>query len=315
MFKREIFEPMPSHPMAHASTLTELPNGELMCAFYAGTYETAPDQAIFIARSCKGKDGRWEWTSLRKLVDTLQRADGNPVLFTSPDGTVWLFFVTLQETGWSSSLLFAMKSLDGGKTWSEPQLLSTVRGTMPRTKPLVLRDGAWLLPLYDEVRWRPIFWRSEDNGQTWREFTVQTRHRLIQPAVVELSDGKLLAYCRSTSGRIFRTVSEDGGRHWSEPEPINLPNPNSAVDLARLPEGGLVLAFNDSVDKRTPLSIAYSPNENEQWTVIRDLEVGDGEFSYPCLLVASDGSIHCVYTYRRRTVRHAVFDSAWLRGG
>ncbi|MCX7642546.1 MAG: exo-alpha-sialidase [Armatimonadetes bacterium] len=314
MVKQDIFDPMPSHPMAHASTLTELPSGDLLCAFYAGSYETSPDQAIFIVRAQKRGNGKWTWSEPKKLIDTPQKADGNPVLFTSPDGVVWLFFVTLQGTGWTSSLLFAAKSLDEGKTWSEPQLLSAVQGTMPRTKPLVLQDGAWLLPLYDELRWRPIFWRSEDKGKTWREFAVQTRFRLIQPAVVELSDGKLLAYCRSSAGRIFRLVSEDGGQRWTQPEPINLPNPNSAIDLARLPDSGLVLAFNDSVDKRTPLSVAFSPDESEQWVFIRDLEVGEGEFSYPCLLVASDGSIHCVYTYRRKTIRHAVVDKEWLCG-
>lgn len=315
MVKQDIFEPMSSHPMAHASTLTELPNGDLLCAFYAGAHETSPDQAIFVVHAQKRPDGKWEWAAPKKLIDTPNKADGNPVLFTSPDGVVWLFFVTLQGTGWSSSLLFATKSSDGGKTWSEPQLLSAVQGTMPRTKPLVLSDGAWLLPLYDEVRWRPVFWRSEDGGQTWKEFVVQTHIRLIQPAVVELSEGKLLAYCRSAAGRIFRLVSEDGGKHWSSPEPINFPNPNSAVDLVRLTDGGLVLAFNDSVDKRTPLSVAYSPDESERWLFIRDLETGEGEFSYPCLLATSDGFVHCVYTYRRKTIRHAVLDKAWLRGG
>lgn len=314
MVKRDIFEPMSSHPMAHASTLTELPNGDLLCAFYAGTYETAPNQAIFLARAQKRGEGQWEWSEPRKLMDTPQKADGNPVLFTSPEGTVWLFFVTLQGAGWSSSLLFAMKSQDGGNTWSEPQLLSALKGTMPRTKPLVLRDGAWLLPLYDEVRWQPIFWRSEDNGQTWREFPVHTRFRLIQPAVIELSDGRFLAYCRSASGRIFRLTSEDGGQNWGLPEPTIFPNPNSAIDLLRLKSGGLVLVFNDSVDKRTPLSIAYSPSDDERWTIIRDLEVGDGEFSYPCLLETSDHQIYCVYTYRRQTIRHAVFSRSWICG-
>lgn len=315
MVKQDIFEPMSSHPMAHASTLTELPCGDLLCAFYAGAYETSPDQAIFIVRAQKCDGGKWAWTEPKKLIDTPNKADGNPVLFTSPDGIVWLFFVTLQGTGWTSSLLHATKSYNEGKTWGEPQLLSAVQGAMPRTKPLVLQDGAWLLPLYDELRWKPIFWRSEDEGKTWREFVVQTRVRLIQPAVVELSDGKLLAYCRSTIGRIFRIISKDGGKNWSPPEPISLPNPNSAVDLARLPDGGLVLVFNDSIDKRTPLSVAYSPDEGESWKFIRDLEVGEGEFSYPCLFVTSNGTVHCVYTYHRKNIRHAVFDKTWLRGG
>lgn len=315
LVKQDLFAPMPSHPMAHAATLTELVDGDLLCAFYAGTYETAPDQAIFLTRGVKRSEGYWEWATPKKLVDTPQKADGNPVLWTAPDGTVWLFFVTLQGQGWSSALLFAMHSRDGGETWESPQLLSAIQGTMPRTKPLALRDGAWLLPLYDERRWHPLFWRSEDGGKTWQEVAVPMRRfRCIQPAVVELSTGQLVAYCRSTAGVIVRLTSDNGGRHWSDPEPTVLPNPNSAVDLVRCPDGALVLAMNDHRSDRTPLSIAFSPDETERWTVIRDLEVGAGEFSYPCLLTTSDGFVHCVYTYRRQTIRHAVFDRNWLRG-
>lgn len=312
MIKCDIFEPMKSHPMAHASTLTELPNGDLLCAFYAGTYETARDQAIFVVHARKQVGVGWTWGKPQKLIDTPQKADGNPVLFTAPDGTVWLFFVTLQDTSWTSSLLFAVKSPDMGKTWAEPELLSNVCGIMPRTKLLVLRDGTWLLPLYDECRWQPIFWRSCDGGKNWEKFPIKAKIRLIQPAAVELSDGRILAYCRSSLGKIFRIVSENGGESWSPPEPTKLPNPNSAVDLVRLHNGELLLAFNNSHDKRTPLSIAHSPDESEKWTIIRNLESGEGEFSYPCLLVASDGNIHCVYTYLRQTIRHAVFDKAWV---
>jgi predicted neuraminidase len=167
LVKQDIFAPMESHPMAHAATLTVLPDGDLLCAFYAGAYETAPDQAIFLAHGHR-QGNEWMWTKPHKLVDTNGKADGNPVLFVAPDGAVWLFFVTLQGRGWATALLFAMRSTDGGMTWSEPQLLCALQGIMPRTKPLVLRDGAWLLPLYDERRWQPVFWRSEDGGRSWR---------------------------------------------------------------------------------------------------------------------------------------------------
>ncbi len=95
LIKQNIFDPMPTHPMAHAATLTELLNGDLLCAFYAGAYETAPDQAVFLTRAIKRGEGRWNWLPPRKLVDTPQKADGNPVLFTAPDGAVWLFFFIL----------------------------------------------------------------------------------------------------------------------------------------------------------------------------------------------------------------------------
>jgi predicted neuraminidase len=314
LVKRDIFAPMESHPMAHAATLTVLPDGDLLCAFYAGTYETAPDQAIFLAHGHR-QGNEWMWTKPHKLVDTNGKADGNPVLFVAPDEAVWLFFVTLQGRGWVTALLFAMRSTDGGMTWGEPQLLCALQGIMPRTKPLVLRDGAWLLPLYDERRWQPVFWRSEDGGRSWREVATVQRRGLIQPAVVELSDGRLLAYCRSTIRCIVRLTSDDGGVTWSTPEPTDLPNPNAAIDLARMSDGALVLAFNDNAERRTPLSIAFSPDESERWTVIRDLEVGDGEFSYPCLVADGNGLVHCVYTYRRQTIRHAVFDRHWLKGG
>jgi hypothetical protein len=112
LVKQDIFAPMESHPMAHAATLTVSPDGDLLCAFYAGAYETAPDQAIFLAHGHR-QGNEWMWTKPHKLVDTNGKADGNPVLFVAPDGAVWLFFVTLQGRGWATALLFAMRSVDG----------------------------------------------------------------------------------------------------------------------------------------------------------------------------------------------------------
>ncbi len=313
--KQDIFPEGSLAPCCHAATVTEVRPGLLLCAWYAGSYETATDQRIYLSRGDK-TGGRWSWSQPRTLFDSEGKADGNPVLFTDSTGRVWLFFVTLQDGGWRSAILKVTGSADGGETWEEPQILSAIAGVMSRTKPVILPSGQWLLPLYDERSYSPIFWVSEDGGRTWRERAqMRTRIRLIQPAVIVLSDGRLLSYFRSSSGWVYRSTSDDEGKRWSPPERTDLSNPDSALDLIRLPRGGLVLAFNPYQDSRTPLTVAYSPAEDEKWVVLRDLEVGDGEFSYPCLIADSAGNVHCVYTYRRRTIRHATFDATWLLGG
>ena len=46
----KIFEQIPNFPSCHASTIAELPNGDLLAAWYAGSREGAKDVAIFASR-------------------------------------------------------------------------------------------------------------------------------------------------------------------------------------------------------------------------------------------------------------------------
>ncbi|MCS7222973.1 MAG: exo-alpha-sialidase [Armatimonadetes bacterium] len=313
--KQDIFAAHQSHPSCHAATITMTASGNLLAAWYAGSYETASDQSVFIARGSASSDG-WTWSAPQRLPSEEGKPDGNPVLFTDPSGKIWLFYVTLYGRGWKSAILKVCWSADEGETWSHPLVLSAVAGVMPRTKPVILCSGSWLLPLYDERSYAPLFWRSDDQGKTWREVArLAPNPPMIQPATVLLSDGRLLAYLRTSVGWVYRITSDDEGSSWSQPQRTDLSNPDSAVDLARTLDGRLVLACNPYRDRRTPLTVAFSPTEAEHWQVFRDLEVGDGEFSYPCLLADPSGFVHCVYTFKRQTIRHAVFDRQWLCGG
>jgi predicted neuraminidase len=131
---------------------------------------------------------------------------------------------------------------------------------------------------------------------------------IIQPAVVELSAGELLAFmrCGSEGKNIWMSRSEDWGRNWIPPKPIALPNPNSGIDAISLKNGGILLAFNNSPNKRTPLTLAYS-RDGEKWEILLDVESEEGEFSYPCLLQTKDGYIHLTYTYKRIAIKHCIF--------
>ncbi|MFQ5856381.1 MAG: exo-alpha-sialidase, partial [Anaerolineae bacterium] len=137
----------------------------------------------------------------------------------------------------------------------------------------------------------------------------------IHPCVVPLSDDRLLAFMRTggEGGYIWRTTSADGGHSWETPIPTPLPNPNSGLDLLRLKSGALVLAFNNSSRRRTPLCVALSDDEGLTWSHMQVLEDEEGEFSYPTLIQARNGRIHGVYTWRRQFIQYVEFDEAWLR--
>ena len=82
--------------------------------------------------------------------------------------------------------------------------------------------------------------------------------------------------------------------------------------MTKLPNGHLVLVFNDSETERTPLCVARSIDEGRTWEEPLKLEANPGEYSYPCAIVAKSGAIHLTYTYRRYSIKHVEFDEDWM---
>jgi len=197
-----------------------------------------------------------------------------------------------------------------------------------------------LLPVEWEATWSASFLRSEDGGETWEvvgDLGRAAGARLIQPTVVRLSDGRIMAYMRSQEGKIFVSYSNDNGVTWTCPEPTSLPNPNSGIDMVRLRSGNLVLVYNPTVPllkpeklhpawprrmptgfeawgPRTPLVAALSPDEGRSWPHRIVLEEGAGEYSYPAVIQDSEGAIHVVYTYRREAIKHVRLAEAEFIG-
>lgn len=293
-------------PFCHASTLAELPNGNLVCALYAGQYEGSPDSAILLSEFVKDQG---KWTSPRVVADTPGLPEGNPVLFLDKNGTLWLFFVTMFGKGWDTCKVKYQRSYDFGKTWQPPVTLRDELGWMTRNKPLILPNGDIILPMYDERDWTSFFLISEDGGETWKPtHKLVAPIGIIQPAIVLVED-ELIAFmrCGGSGGNIWKAVSKDFGRSWSHAQPIPLPNPNSGIDAIAV-EDKILLAFNNSPRWRTPLSLAISSDKGESWELLLDVEDEEGEFSYPCLLMTGDGFIHLTYTYKRIAIQHCVIE-------
>jgi predicted neuraminidase len=60
------------------------------------------------------------------------------------------------------------------------------------------------------------------------------------------------------------------------------------------------------------LSVALSA-DGKTWKDVLVLENEPGEYSYPAIIQAGDGTVHITYTWKRLRLRHVVVDPKDLR--
>ena len=293
----------------HASSLVQLPNNRILAVWFGGTRERNPDVAIWLAERFRGR-----WSAPRRIAKVRNSPHWNPVLFTAPNGRVHLFFkVGDSPLVWET---WTIVSADQGRTWTRPRQL--VRGNCGgrgpvKNKPIVLSDGVWLAGAslqYERKgkrRWDVFVDRSEDGGKTWQAGDFVSRGRgitgngVVQPTVWESAPGHVHMLIRSTCGYICRSDSSDGGGTWSPVRKTALTAANSGLDIARLPDGVLALAYNPAPDLRTPLRIAISFDNGRTWPNRLDIETEQGEYSYPAIIPTAVG-MAVTYTWRRERI-------------
>ncbi len=296
-------------PSAHASTIVELKNGDLLSAWFGGSSEGAPDVAIWLSRRSHNT-----WSTPAEIVREPNIATYNPVLFHSADGKLWLYYKFGPHPDvWTAGRRF---STDDGQTWSPIEHLPAGLYGPIRAKPLVLGNGAIVSGTSVESyhSWAAWIERSTDNGETWSRIgpiaaptpanPVTQNYGIIQPSVVRLKSGVLRFYARSTPqiAKICVSDSTDAGLHWSPVHALDLPNPNSGIDAVSLRDGRVVLIFNNTSKGRTPLNLAVS-TDGEHFRVFETLESDPGEYSYPSMIQGRSGDLDATYTWNRKRIR------------
>jgi len=326
-----IFETAP-FPSCHASTIVELPNGDLLAAWFGGTAEGKPDVAIWGSRNVNGT-----WSAPTELVRERETPSWNPVYFYTKDKRLWLYYkYGTSPMTWSAGRRY---SDDDGKTWSAPEHLPAGLYGPIRAKPLVLNDGTLVSGTSVESyrSWSVWIERSTDNGKTFTKFGPITvpesaykmpgqstppnqvpgsndwkqTDGIIQPSVVSLGKKHLRLYARSTAriGKIAIADSFDDGKTWTQARPIDVLNPNSGIDAITLRDGRVVLIYNNTSSGRTPLNLAVS-KDGEKFNRFYDLENTPGEYSYPALIQGKNGDLHITYTWNRKKIRYIRFKLA-----
>jgi predicted neuraminidase len=313
-----IFKPTLRFPRCHSSTIISLPDGSLMAAWWNGSEEGAKDNVI---RGSRRPAGQLCWESPVILADTPDTTEGNPVLFSAPEGAVWLFY----RAGLPWQKLMWIKSNDSGSSWSKPEVFLNETGWSFRSRALLLANGDILLPVqtygsagFISMGSSTAFIYSTDKGKFWKKTAqIITDPRSNEPTVIQRSDGSLLAfmrpYDREPADRfLWKSESYDNGRTWIPATRTGLKNPSKAIELLKLQNGHIVLVFNDTQESLSQLSLALSHDEGRSWSHKRILEDSPGRFTYPTLCQAPDGNIHISYTFRRTHIKHVEVNEAWI---
>ncbi|MEA2062975.1 MAG: exo-alpha-sialidase [Gemmatimonadota bacterium] len=313
-----IFEPSLCFPRCHSSQIHALPDGGLIAAWWNGSEEAGKDNVIRGARRPAGAD---YWETPMILGDTPDTTEGNPVFFSASQNELWLFY----RAGFPWAKLMWTKSADLGETWSTPEAFWDKTGWALRSRIIRLRNGNIVIPAltYGSPKWelnraQTIFIYSEDNGKSWKNTEmVRTDPGNNEAALFQRDDGSLLAYMRPydldrKDRFLWQCESFDNGRTWTEAKRTGIQNPSKAIELLKLINGHVVLAFNDTQNNLSSLSLALSLDDGRTWSHKRVLENSPGRFTYPALAQTPDGRIHVSYTFRRTHVKHAELNEAWI---
>jgi predicted neuraminidase len=340
----------PLFASSHAANLLLLKSGDLLCVWFSGTWEGQSDVGIVMSRLPKGSK---QWSKPQLVDHHIGESYQNPVLFQTPSGAVWLIHTTQAAgEGQANAKVLVAKSDDNGNHWTTPTVLFDQAGAFVRQRLLVMPNQDWMLPMYftpskgittgAESNYSVVK-ISSDRGAQWKTCAVPKSEGMVQPDVVPLADGSYVMFFRSRfADYIYKSVSKDGCT-WTEPQKTPLPNNNSSIQVAKLTNGNLVIAFNNvgsvvtrgkpQAGPRKPLSIAISDDGGNTWPWVRDLETGKlrggemavesvkknepgrEEYSYPSIIQGSDQKIYVAYTYRRFTIKAVRFDENWIKKG
>ena len=335
----------------HAADLLELPNGDLLCCWFAGSDEGNSDISIVLSRLNADES---TWSVPVMISDDPERSEQNPSLFLAPSGEVWVMYTAqtartpdinpnfnLQYT----AEIRCKKSNDNGYTWGPTEVMFSRPGSFCRQKIQVLSSGRWIFGNWicfpDESRNGSditVMQVSDDQGKTWREVEVPQSQGRVHANVLELEAGNLIALFRSRfADNIYISNSQDDGDSWSAPVRTELRNNNSSISAYKLQSGAIGLIYNDVSynddtsqtvwpQQRCPVTFAISEDGGITWPFRRIIEVGEGfagpsndinnrRYEYPFMMQGADGKIHAAYSWgSRRCVKYICVDEAWIRG-
>lgn len=279
-------------------------------------------------------DGKsWKSIPIFSQPEKFEISDERALIRTS-DGTIILAFINIKEKAnwnWQANIsdspgaqcpTYTVRSLDGGKSWEQPQklhnewtgairdMIETKSGNIVFTS-MMMRHN----PGHHTV----LTYMSRNQGSTWERSNIIDlggigHHSGVTESTIEQKeDLSIWMLMRTNWGTFWEATSTDEGLTWGDIKPTNIDASSAPGLLKRLASGRWVLVWNRrfpegkdwhplkggdnqwsetaNSDHREELSIMFSEDEGENWSRPVVFAKHDSRISYPYLFEPSPGEI------------------------
>lgn len=265
-----IFPEQPEH--AHGSSVVQLPNGDMLVAWFQGSGErTADDVRILGARL---KKGTRQWSTPFLMADTPHLPDCNPVLFLNHEKKLFLVWIAVQANLWEQSILRVRTATDYGGdaapvwNWQDNILLKPddafAREVKAKLAALPEHGIGWAgyAPKYDDM----IAQAATDPVK--RSIGWMTR---IKPLLLENKRIVLPLYSDGYNLSLM-AISDDDGATWLPGLPLVGRGPIQPA-LARKKNGTLVAYLRDSGDWPPQVQSSESNDRGHTWSAATKTDI------------------------------------------
>jgi predicted neuraminidase len=267
-----LFPPQKQHN--HGSCIVELPNGDLLTAWYRGSGERQADDVVILGSRMK-KGASWSEPFL--MADTPGYPDCNAAMIVDQQKRLWLLYPTILDNHWESAITRYKISRDYQKTGAPTWVVSD--DLLPKPGPEF--QGAVERDL--DKMWAPAFQAASDaQKELLQKYLADKRKRAQDKLSVRLGwmprahpfladNGRLIIPLYS-DGFDFSLMSytDDGGATWKVSEPLVGPG-NVQPSLARRKDGTLVAYFRDNGPPPQRVMVSESRDNGQTWSPSQDM--------------------------------------------
>ena len=247
-FESELIFPMdPRHN--HGSSIVETPGGDLLACWFHGSGERNSDDVL--VQGARKRAGSDTWSAPFVMADTPDLPDCNPVLFMDPRGTLWLFWIAVQDNEWGGSLLKYRTSTnyngDGPPVWEWQDVIHT-RPLNLETKMIATLDqiNAEMGPALEA---NPRIKGMLDQLRAIAPVKIHQRlgwMTRIKP-IMTADNRMMLGLYSDVWNASLAVFTEDWGKTWTSGEPImTMQLGNIQPAFARRKNGEIVAYMRDN---------------------------------------------------------------------